>query len=341
MTLRTWSQKMPRALIPILLLVIVNPNPVLKQESYELNFDGTSAFEHLEAQCAFGPRPPGSDNLSRCREYIIEQIESFGWAVELQNFTYRDTKCVNIIARSQNPNKSRFILGAHYDTRPLADQDSAMENRTLPVLGANDGASGAAVLLELANSLPQDSRSVVEFVFFDAEDSGQIDGWDWIVGSRKYVELLSEQDKTAIRGMILADMVGDASLRIPRERASTDSLQDAIWEEADKLGYSDIFLDTAGGSIIDDHRPFIDAGIPAVDLIHYPFPWYWHTRADTPDKCSGESLEAVGRVLESFLHEQQVGTTGFTPDFPIQLEWLVIIAVPVIAAVAITVYRRR
>jgi len=341
MTLRTWSQKMRRALIPFLLLVILNPNPILNEDSYEPIFDGDSAFEHLEAQCVFGPRPPGSDNLSRCRGYIIEQMESSGWVVELQNFTYRDTKCVNIIAKSPSPNTSRFVLGAHYDTRPLADQDSAMENRTLPVLGANDGASGVAVLLELADSLPQDTRPIIEFAFFDAEDSGQIDGWEWIVGSSKYVEELSEQERIAIRGMILADMVGDESLRIPREKISTDSLQNIIWEEADNLGYSDVFLDTSGGSIIDDHRPFIDAGIPAVDLIHYPFPWYWHTREDTPDKCSGDSLEAVGSVLESFLQEQQTGATSFVPDFPIQLEWLVIIAIPVIAVVAIIVYRRR
>ena len=332
---------MRRAIIPLLLLVLLNPNPVSNQVSYEPVFEGESAFEYLEAQCAFGPRPPGSDNLSKCREYIVEQLDSSGWAVELQNFTYRETKCVNIIAKSENPNISRFILGAHYDTRPLADQDPATENRSLPVLGANDGASGVAVLLELANSLPPNTRPIVEFVFFDAEDSGQIDGWDWIVGSSKYVELLSEQERADIRGMILADMVGDESLRIPRETISTDSLQNIIWEEADNLGYSDIFLDTSGAAIIDDHRPFIDAGIPAVDLIHYPFPWYWHTREDTPDKCSGESLEVVGSVLESFLHEQQTGPTSFQPDPPIPLEWLVIIAIPIIASVAIIIYRRR
>ncbi|TFG11502.1 M28 family peptidase [Candidatus Thorarchaeota archaeon] len=332
---------MHRYFIFILLLITLNPRPISNQTSYEPIFDGNSAFEYLEAQCSFGPRPPGSDNLSKCREYITDQIESSGWVVELQNFTYRDTKCVNIIAKSQNPNQSRFVLGAHYDTRPLADQDPAIENRTLPVLGANDGASGVAVLLELANSLPEKTRSIVEFVFFDAEDSGEINGWDWIVGSSKYVDLLSEQERTAIRGMILADMVGDESLRIPRERFSTDSLQNRIWEKADTLGYSDVFLDTAGGSIIDDHRPFIDAGIPAVDLIHYPFPWYWHTREDTPDKCSGDSLEAVGSVLESFLHEQQTGITSFLPEPPIQVEWLVVIVVPVIAAMTIILYRRR
>lgn len=304
-------------------------------------FDGDDAYEYLTTQCDFGTRPPGSNNLSLCREYIVDSLIEFGWEVVLQNFTYLDVDCANIVAYVGDTHSAPLILGAHYDTRPLADHDPSSENRSYPVLGANDGASGVAVLLELANILPEPVRSSIELVFFDAEDSGNINGWNWIVGSTHYVDELSLGRIASIRAMVLLDMVGDTNLRLPREISSTDALQDEVWQIAAGLGYSDVFLNETGSSILDDHRPFLDAGIPALDIIHTPFPWYWHTREDTPDKCSAESLEIVGQVIETFIVDQSTVTTPFTADPPIVLYISIIIGIIAIVVVIIARYRYR
>jgi hypothetical protein len=323
----------------ILLLALSVSSIGSHQITHVPSFNGTNAYQYLIDQCDFGPRPPGSENLSLCRAYITETFESLGWNVALQNFTYMDVECVNIIATWESFLTSPIILGAHYDTRPRATSDPDSENRSKAVLGANDGASGVAVLLELAHSLPEDVRSTVELVLFDAEDSGQIDGWDWIQGATYYVSQLSSTRISSIQAMILADMVGDENLRLPRESSSTTSLQNTIWSIANQLGHNDTFLETSGASITDDHRPFLSVGIPAVDLIHYPFPWYWHTLEDTPDKCSANSLQIVGEVLEVFVVEQANNGTTFPVDDSTFL-WVaavIIIVVPVI----VLIFRRR
>ncbi len=180
-----------RVTLAIIILLLVPGLPYrASQANYTPSFDGEEAFNHLVAQTDFGPRPPGSDNLTKCRNYIINELEQIGWTVSLQTFTYMDTFITNIVAEWPSRSPSFFVVGAHYDTRPYADQESDPTDRTLPVLGANDGASGASVLLELARVLPESIRGSVEFVFFDAEDSGNINGWDWIVGSTYYVDQL-------------------------------------------------------------------------------------------------------------------------------------------------------
>ncbi len=337
-----------RSVILILTLILIAPVTLYpSQVTYTPQFDGDNAFTYLTDQCDFGTRPPGSENLTACRAYISETLESEGWTVELQNFTYHEVDCANIIATWPIRNSSFFVLGAHYDTRPHADQESDPEDQMKPVMGANDGASGVAALLELARVLPESTRSMVELVFFDAEDSGYIDGWDWIVGSNHYVDQLETSQRESITAMILLDMIGDVNLRIPREASSTDSVQDSIWNIAASLGYDDIFLDTPGSSILDDHRPFLAAGIPAVDIIHTPFPWTWHTLHDTPDNCSPDSLEAVGRVVEYFL----VGlsgstdtTTPFPTDPPTDILGILLIAVPIVAVAVVALaylYKRK
>ncbi|MFW9793822.1 MAG: M28 family peptidase, partial [Candidatus Thorarchaeota archaeon] len=238
------------------------------QISHVPNFNGNNAYQYLIDQCDFGPRPPGSENLSLCRVMISDAFEAAGWNVTFQNFTYREVECVNIIVKWNSSISPPVILGAHYDTRPRATSDPI--NRSKPVLGANDGASGVAVLLELAHSLPEAVRSTVEIVLFDAEDSGGIDGWDWVQGSTHFVSLLNSTRIDSIHAMVLADMVGDANLRLPRESSSTKSLQNAIWDIANQLGHNDTFLEPFGGSVTDDHSPFLVATIPAVDLIHLP-----------------------------------------------------------------------
>jgi len=266
-----------RPVSAILLIVLVfSIMQVNGQVSHTPLFDGESAYSFLTGQCDFGPRPPGSENLTLCRAYIVETLESFNWTVSIQNFTYRETACANIIATWNETVNSPIVLGAHYDTRPNA-------------------------------------RSRVELVFFDAEDSGGIDGWDWIRGSVHYVSELTTQRITTIEAMVLVDIVGDANLYLPKERTSTDSLQNAIWAIAADLGYSSTFVDTPGWSVTDDHKPFLDVGIPAVDIIQVPFPSYWHTLEDTPDKCSAESLEIVGEVIEFFVVGGEIPPPSDTP----------------------------
>ncbi|TXT54137.1 MAG: Aminopeptidase YwaD [Candidatus Thorarchaeota archaeon] len=327
------------ASILVILLLGIPYVPVVIGDDYSPVFNGDEALQYIVEQCAFGPRPPGSENLSACRSYIVDKLELNGWLVTLQNFTYRETNCSNIIARWGPVVNSTMILGAHYDTRPKADNDPNPSNRNKPVLGANDGASGVAVLLELAKVLPEDVRSYVELVFFDAEDSGYIDGWEWIVGSTYYVNQMTSERINSISAMILVDMVGDANLRIPKEIKSTDSLQNLIWSIAHEFNYGNIFLNETGGSITDDHVPFLKAEIPSVDLIHYPFPDSWHTIEDTPDKCSAASLEAVGRVVEVFVVDYLPDVSDLPDDIP--LDFLVVIfAIPLVLLVYFAIRRR-
>ena len=240
------------AILVLVIVIFIIPVNGL-QISHTPVFSGESAYNFLLDQCDFGPRPPGSQNLSNCRAFMAETLESFGWNVLLQNFTYLDVNCSNVIATWGTSN-APIILGAHFDTRPRATSDSA-ENQSKPILGANDGASGTAVLLELARILPESVRSNVELVFFDAEDSGGINGWDWIQGSKYYVSQLSVSRKDTINAMILVDMVGDANLKLPREASSTDSLQNEIWNIAKFLNYNSTFLESGGSSVLRSFKP--------------------------------------------------------------------------------------
>jgi Zn-dependent M28 family amino/carboxypeptidase len=178
----------------------------------------------------------------------------------------------------------------------LADQDPDPNNRNQPVPGANDGASGVAVLLELARVLPESTPKSIWLVFFDAEDNGNIPGWDWILGSDSFVSELDVQPEAAI----IIDMIGDSDLNIYREQNSDQDLTDEIWAVAEDLGYPEQFINTTKHQMIDDHTPFIRAGIPAVDIIDFDYP-YWHTIQDTPDKVSAQSLQAVGDTLYAWL----------------------------------------
>ncbi len=275
------------------------PHPVVRSDSLE--FNGTRAFAYLEAQCAFGPRPPGSDNLTRCGNYVISTLETLGWPVEQQNWTHMGTPLRNIIAGAAD--LPRIVLLAHYDTRPRADNEPDPINQSQHILGANDGGSGTAALLELAAVLPDTAKNSVVLLFVDAEDSGGINGWEWIVGSTYYVNSLIVNQVAMIEAAILLDMMGDADLQLKREGSSTPNLVDNLWETAANLGYDNLFQNIPGYTLVDDHRPFLQAGIPAVDIIDFDYP-YWHTLEDTPDKCSPDSLEAVGRVVEQFVQEQ-------------------------------------
>jgi Zn-dependent M28 family amino/carboxypeptidase len=287
------------ALIIILIIVAATASTMLpKATALEIQFNGEEAFAHVEAQMAFGPRPAGSDANRKTGDYILAELRQLGWQTETQGFTYLDTPVRNVIGKSSPGQGPVVIVGAHYDTRLHADQDSAAP--LAPVPGANDGASGVAVLLELARALDSAKlKNEVWLAFFDAEDNGHIKGWEWIVGSQYMAGNLTITPEA----MILADMIGDADQQIYYEENSDNALSVQLFQIAADLGYGEQFIPQPKYAMYDDHIPFRDLGIPAVDLIDFDYP-YWHTTADTADKVSAASLERVGRVIEVYLEGQ-------------------------------------
>jgi len=260
-----------------------------------MNFDGKQAYRDVLAQMEFGARITGTEGNRKCGDYIADQLRQAGWSVEFQNFTYRGTQARNVIGRANLGKGPIIILGAHYDTRRWTDQDPAHPRD--PVPGANDGASGVAVLLELARAINLGKvQHEIWLTFFDAEDNGGIDGWDWIVGSTYMASSLSVQPQA----MILLDMIGDTDQKIYFDGNSDPALSQKVWTIAAELGYGDHFISQVKYTMIDDHIPFAQRGIPSVDIIDFDYP-YWHTAADTADKVSPDSLERVGHTLQVFL----------------------------------------
>ncbi len=282
------------------------------------SFSGERALADAAAQLAFGPRTVGSLAHKQAGDAIALALAQAGWEVEIQETRYQrsasgddpgsaiDQPVRNIIGR-WGQGEPWLVLGAHYDSRLLADKDPDPRNQTQPVPGANDGASGVGVLLELARTLPGQIQAApppslgararqIWLVFFDSEDNGRIPGWDWILGSRAFVESLERLPQAAV----IIDMIGDRDLNLHFEQSSNPLISQEIWAQAGSLGYTTQFIPEAGYNILDDHWPFLEAGIPAADLIDFDYPYY-HTSADTLDKLSAESLEAVGKSLTAWI----------------------------------------
>jgi Zn-dependent M28 family amino/carboxypeptidase len=265
----------------------------IEMKQIPVSFNSQRAYNDLLAQVSFGPRTPGSIAHARTIEYIRGELETAGWKSSIQETVWDGFSIQNIIALKSDESP-RLIIGAHYDSRLQADRDPG-GGQGNPVLGANDGASGVAVLLELARTLPEDSLSTW-LVFFDAEDNGGLDNRDWIMGSRAFVNKLTDHPQA----VVIVDMVGDANLNIYIEHSSDPNLVTEIWAQAAKFRYGKYFISTPKYEIIDDHTPFLDAEIPAVDIIDFDYP-YWHTSADTADKTSARSLQVVGETLLSWI----------------------------------------
>jgi glutaminyl-peptide cyclotransferase len=260
-------------------------------------FNGRRAYMDVAAQVALGPRTPGSDAHTRVIVYIQTELEKAGWKVRVQDTEWLAFSVQNIIA-TRADSAPQIIIGAHYDSRILADQDSgAGRNQAVP--GANDGASGVSILLELARTLPAHGVPI-ELVFFDAEDNGGLDNRQWIMGSQAFVQTLTVKPKA----VVIVDMVGDANLNIYEERNSDPGLTAEIWSQAATLGFGEYFIATPKYDMIDDHSPFLAANIPAVDIIDFDYP-YWHTTADTLDKVSSHSLQVVGTTLWAWISSQK------------------------------------
>ena len=306
-------------------------------------FCADSAYAYIEKQMSFGPRVPNSKGHNDCAVWLIQKLRSFGAEVELQRGQMPDYRgymqqIYNIIAHFTPSSSPRILLGAHYDTRPWCDEEENYSDRFYNVPGANDGASGVGVLLEVARQIGlkvADSTlsTPVDIIFFDVEDMGTprvytgVEREDtWCLGSQlwatNYVQnkLATNNSSTSLNTQhstlnysfgIILDMVGAPDASFPKEMYSTQyagNYQQQIWAAAQKLGYGSMFNNQQSYPITDDHY-YINyiAGIPCVDVIHYDirnatgFPHWWHTRNDNMDNISKSTLQAVGEVVMSQL----------------------------------------
>lgn len=272
------------------------------QAQAPLAFSGQRAFEDMRCLVGFGPRPPGSEALAASRRWIIHQLQIDGAHVETDPFTAStplgNIPMTNIIAKIPGARPSIIMLAGHYDTKLF---------KNFRFVGANDGGSSAAFLLEMARLLGRRKNpTTIWLVFFDGEEA--LKTWsatDSLYGSTELVNKLTAAGKLSrVKAMILVDMIAGANLDIRRDVNSTPWLSDLLFQTADRLGYSRYFSRTHLTAIDDDHVPFVNAGVSAVDIIdldYGPHNSYWHTAQDTLDKCSPQSLEIVGRTVSAML----------------------------------------
>ena len=257
-------------------------------------FDAARAWRDLERQVAFGPRPSGSPALEQTRDYIVSELKAAGIETRLQPFVARtplgEVSMANVIATIPGRRPERIGIASHFDTKLFRD---------IRFVGASDGASSTAALLELGRVLKgRQNEFTIELIFFDGEEA--VVEWsrdnDNTYGSRHYVEAAQKAGTLAtLRALILLDMVGDTDLVIRRDANSTPWLVDIVWGAAARLGHRSVFSNELT-SIDDDHVPFLRAGVPAVDVIDLDYP-AWHTADDTIDKVSAKSLQIVGDVI--------------------------------------------
>jgi glutaminyl-peptide cyclotransferase len=260
-------------------------------------FDGKRAFAHVAKQVSFGPHPSGSPAIAQVQEYLLSELKSYGCTAETDAFSAADTPVgrlamKNILVKISGEKPGIILLGTHYDT--LLKKD---------FVGADDGGSSTALMLELARLLcPQRGKYAVWIAFFDGEEAvKQWSDTDSRYGSRQMAaRLATSGDIKKIRAFLLADIVGGRKAYFPRESSSTPALVDLVWNTAAKLGYSSLFLNEAA-SAEDDHDSFMKRGVPAVDVIaDFVNNGYWHTPQDALDKISPKTLAIVGHVfLES------------------------------------------
>lgn len=270
-------------------------------------FSGEFALQHIAKQVSFGPRIIGHPAKQQTLDYIKQLVQPEADKFVVQPFQRFGLEGNNIWASfypaaDSGSVRKRIMLGAHWDTRPISDRDSDSKHKTLPVIGANDGASGVAVLLEIARLLSEKRAPViVDLIFFDLEDMGDIDDLPFSIGASQFV---AQNRFYRPAAGVIVDMVCDRDMVIPRESYSRDlagNLQDKIWRIAAQQKAT-AFIDRDGTYINDDHLPFLKAGLEVVNLIHWPFAESWHTSNDSIERCSTKSLQQVGNVLEELIY---------------------------------------
>jgi glutaminyl-peptide cyclotransferase len=269
-------------------------------------FSGVQAFDDLQHIVAFGPRPPGSAALAKCRQWMVHQLLKDGCRVQQDAFVAStpngNIKMTNIIAKIPGASPDVIMIAGHYDTKLF---------QNIRFTGANDGGSSAAFLMEMARVLGRQKHKYTYWlVFFDGEEAirEEMTPTDGTYGSRHLEQgLAANGELSRVQAMILVDMIGDKVLDIRRDDNSTRWLNNLLFNTAEKLGDSRYFLkNETWGGVGDDHIPFVEAGVSAMDIIDFdygPNNAYWHTAQDTIDKCSPQSLQIVGRVVTAVLGE--------------------------------------
>ena len=282
-----------------------------------LQFDGQAANASVLWQVDLGPRLPGSEVSANFRESVTRTLTALGYEMTTQEHQRYDMNLTNLFARwsPDGTSSGLLVLSAHYDSRNIADQETNESNRSQPVPGANDAASGVAVLLELAKHIPSMGLNHDVILFFnDAEDQNQ----QYTLGAEAWAENLTEEEVASIHAFVLLDMVGDADLQLHNILPGNDTLKSRVVDLATDLGMVNGTVDCRGAAgddivqydtlvgVLDDHVHPHELGIPSIDIMDtsygepkpYTFGSYWHTLEDTPDKVSAESLGAVGRLVE-------------------------------------------
>lgn len=283
-------------------------------------FSADSAYAHTKAQVDMGARVPGSDAHKQCLAYLSSTLERYGLETtvergQLPDYEGKQQAIANVIGRYRPDLKQdRVILCAHWDCRPWSDQETSVEAQKIPVLGANDGASGTGVLLEIARQLQiQQPERGIDIILFDAEDMGTPEWYDgpdnensWCLGSQLWSKENADRKGEYAYGILL-DMIGAPDATFSKEYFSLQygpQVIDHVWKTAGRLGFSRWFLFRNGGAVTDDHY-YINtiAGIPCIDIIHYEmqhrtgFPDYWHTNHDDMTHVSKATLDAVGKTV--------------------------------------------
>lgn len=306
--------------------------PATEQAPVAVDFQADSAYAFCAAQCSFGPRTMNSEAHEKCAAWIADNFRRYGCEVELQQADLKGydgttLKSTNIIARmpSRQGETTRILLCAHWDSRPWADNDPDSANWKKPVMAANDGASGVAVMLEMARLLQHNDTVpvAVDFVCFDAEDWGvpqwsdaADDGNSWALGAQHWAKAYADSGSQRYRYGILLDMVGGQGARFFHEGFSLQHagrLVDRLWSAASAAGYGSFFPMETGGYITDDHIPVNEvANIPCVDIInHYPdcnqstFGPTWHTVSDDMQHIDKNTLKAVGQTLLQLIFNEE------------------------------------
>ena len=305
--------------LPIMALLLSCSKGVKPVATVRPAFNGDSAYAFVEHQLSFGPRVPNSKGHMDCAVWLVQQLQRYGAQVELQkgtllDYANRPQQIINIIGHFAPDSASeRTLLFAHYDTRAWCDEEELYEDRLYNVPGANDGASGVAVLLEVARQLSLDSLAKpVDIVFFDYEDQGTPHTYTgvqredtWCLGSQLFAMQYPNRSERYRFGILL-DMVGAPNAVFPREMYSlqyASNYVELIWRKAHALGYGRYFVDKMSYPITDDHYYLNLAGIPCVDIIHYDannnngFADWWHTRQDDIQNVDKNTLQAVGEVV--------------------------------------------
>lgn len=290
-------------------------------------FDRDSAYAFLASQLEFGPRVPNTPAHKACGEWLAQRFETYGAQVIRQDFSAKAytgamLQGMNIIAQYNPGEAKRIVLAAHWDSRHIADSPSNQTDRDKPVMGADDGGSGVAVLLEVARQLQQNPVGLgVDLVLFDLEDYGEDGGTDpnsWGMGSQYWSRNLHYRSGIRPQYGILLDMVGGKGARFGKEYFSLQyaaPVVDKVWSLATSMGYGNYFVQDQVGVVTDDHY-FVNtiAGIPMIDIINRPpdtetgFPAHWHTPNDTLDAIDPFTLRAVGQLMLAVIYREFAGT---------------------------------